>query len=217
MAEHIAGTINARPLAVPNAENTIQARAWRQMHLLRTPNGGRGQILIQPRLEHHIMRAEPFRLARQFPVKGTKRRSAIAGNEAPGAKALRGIHFLAQHGQAHQRMRPCQQDGAGAGFPTFFERGLWPDDASHGAYCGDWRGECQSLCEGLVLGLGLIKMRLDGVEDAQHPQADQPEAENAHADILRRRGGEKAEQRKQAIKAEEENAGTGHGGGSFPG
>jgi hypothetical protein len=28
---------------------------------------------------------------------------------------------------------------------------------------------------------------------------------------------EKAEQRKQAIKSEEENAGTGHGGGSFPG
>ena len=112
MAEHIAGTINARPLAVPNAENTIQARAWRQMHLLRTPNGGRGQILIQPRLEHHIMRAEPFRLARQFPVKSAKRRSAIAGNEAPGAETLRGIHFLAQHGQAHQRMRAGQQDGA---------------------------------------------------------------------------------------------------------
>jgi hypothetical protein len=59
--------------------------------------------------------------------------------------------------------------------------------------------------------------RLDRVEDAQHPKADQPEAENAHADILRRRGGEKPKQRKQAIKGEEENAGTGHIGGSFPG
>ena len=163
------------------------------------------------------MRTQPFRLARQFPVKGAEWRSAIAGNEAPGAKALRRIHFLAQHGQAHQRMRAGQQDGAGAGFPTFFERGLWPDDASHGAYCGDWRGECQSLCEALVLGFCLIKMRLDRVEDAQHPEADQPKAENAHADILRRRGGEKAEQCEQAIKSEEENAGTGHGGGSFPG
>ena len=217
MAQHIAGTINAWPLAIPNAENTIQTRAWRQMHLLRTPNGGRGQILIQPRLEHHIMRTQPFRLARQFPVKGTKRRSAIAGNEAAGAEALRRIHFLAQHRQAHQRMRPCEQDRPCAGFPTFFECRLWSDDASHGTYCGDWRGECQSPFQGLVLGLRLIKMRLDRVEDAQHPKADQPEAENAHADILRRRGGEKAEQCKQAIKAEEENAGTGHGGGSFPG
>jgi hypothetical protein len=68
-----------------------------------------------------------------------------------------------------------------------------------------------------IVAIGLIKMRLDGVEDAQHPKADQPEAENAHADILRGRGGEKAEQCEQAIKGEEENAGTGHGGGSFPG
>ncbi|MFN7902848.1 MAG: hypothetical protein ACK5NZ_00400 [bacterium] len=110
-----------------------------------------------------------------------------------------------------------EQYGAGAGFPAFFECRFWTDDASHGAYCGDWRGECQSLCEGLVLGLGVIKMRLDGVEDAQHPKADQPEAENAHADILRLGGGKKAKQGKQAIKAKEENAGTGHGGGSFPG
>ena len=57
------------------------------------------------------MRAEPFRLARQFPVKGAKRRSAIAGNEAPGAETLRCIHFLPQHRQAHQRMRPREQDG----------------------------------------------------------------------------------------------------------
>ena len=217
MAEHIAGAINAGTFAVPNAENAIQTRAGCQMHLLRTPNGGCGQILIQPRLKHHIMRAEPFRLARQFPVKSAKRRSAIAGNETAGAETLRCIHFLAQHGQAHQRMRPGQQDGAGAGFPTFFERGLWPDDASHAAYCGDCHRECQSLCEGLVLGLGLIEMRLDGVEDAQHPKADQPKAENAHADILRLGGGEQAEQCEQAIKGEEENAGTGHGGGSFPG
>ena len=72
MAQHIAGTIHPRPLAIPNAENAIQARAWRKVHLLRAPNGGCGQILIQPRLEHHIMRAEPFRLARQFPVKSAK-------------------------------------------------------------------------------------------------------------------------------------------------
>ena len=71
--------------------------------------------------------------------------------------------------------------------------------------------------KGLVPSLGLVEMRLDGVEDAQHPKANQPKAENTHADILRRRGGEKAEQSQQAVKGEEENAGTGHGGGSFPG
>lgn len=69
----------------------------------------------------------------------------------------------------------------------------------------------------LVAGLGLVEMGFDGVEDAKHPEANQPEAENAHADILRGGGSEKAKQGKQAIKAKEENAGTGHGGGSFPG
>ncbi len=68
-----------------------------------------------------------------------------------------------------------------------------------------------------MLALGLVKMAFDGVEDTQHPKADQPKAENAHADILRGGGGKKTEQGEQAIKAEEENAGTGHGGGSFPG
>ncbi len=57
MAQHIAGTINAWSLSIPHAENTIQTSAGCQMHLLRTPNGGRSQILIQPGLEHHIMRA----------------------------------------------------------------------------------------------------------------------------------------------------------------
>ena len=106
MAQHIARAIHARPLAIPNTENTIQTRAGRKVHLLRAPNGGRGEILIQAWLKHHIMGAQPFGLSRQFPVKGAKRRPAIAGNEAPGAKAKRRIHFLAQHGQAHQRMRP---------------------------------------------------------------------------------------------------------------
>ena len=120
MAQHIARAINAGPLAVPNAENAIQTRARGQMHLLRTPDGGRGQILIQPRLKHHIMCAEPFRLPRQFTVKSAQRRTAIAGNETAGAETLCRIHFLPQHRQTHQRMRPRQQDGACAGFPTFF-------------------------------------------------------------------------------------------------
>jgi hypothetical protein len=80
-----------------------------------------------------------------------------------------------------------------------------------------WRGECRSPDQSLVIGLGLVEMGFDGVEDAKHPEANQPEAENAHADILRGGGSEKAKQGKQAIKAKEENAGTGHGGGSFPG
>lgn len=80
-----------------------------------------------------------------------------------------------------------------------------------------WRGQCPSPNKRLVLALGLVEMRLDGVEDAEQAKADQPEAKNAHTDILSGGGSEKAEQGEQAIKAEEENAGTGHGGGSFPG
>ena len=42
MAEHIAGAINAWPLAIPNAKHAIQACTGGQVHLLRAPNGGRG-------------------------------------------------------------------------------------------------------------------------------------------------------------------------------
>ena len=78
VAQHIARAIHPRPLAIPNAENAIQARPRCQMHLLRAPNGGRRQILIQPRLKHHIMRTQPFRLARQFPIKSAERGAPIA-------------------------------------------------------------------------------------------------------------------------------------------
>src|SRR3974390_3557003 len=56
MAEDVAGAVNARPLAVPHAEDAIEFAFATQFRLLRTPECCRSQLLIEARLELDVGR-----------------------------------------------------------------------------------------------------------------------------------------------------------------
>ena len=59
MLDDIHTAINARAFAVPHAENTVITGAFKQVGLLATPDRRRCEILINARLEHHIMLVQP--------------------------------------------------------------------------------------------------------------------------------------------------------------
>ncbi len=51
VAEHVAGAVDARALAVPHAEHAIELALAAQFGLLRAPQRGGGQLLIDAGLE----------------------------------------------------------------------------------------------------------------------------------------------------------------------
>jgi len=66
MFEHITGTIDPRPLAVPDADHPVMARTGGQMRLLRPPDGGRGKVFVDTGLKDDPACIEARFLARQF-------------------------------------------------------------------------------------------------------------------------------------------------------
>ena len=54
VAEDVAGTVDARTLAVPEGEHAVVPAFAKQLGLLRAPAGGGRQFLVQARLEDDV-------------------------------------------------------------------------------------------------------------------------------------------------------------------
>ncbi len=105
--------INAGTLAIPDAEHAIDLGARKQADLLATPDGGRGEVLVQPGNESDIMCLQERFGAPQRVVIHAERRAAVAGDEARGVETGRAIAFALQHRQSHQRLDAGQVDPFG--------------------------------------------------------------------------------------------------------
>ena len=55
VAERVAGAVDARPLAVPHAEHAIEPAFAAQLRLLRAPERGRGEVLVDAGLEEDVV------------------------------------------------------------------------------------------------------------------------------------------------------------------
>lgn len=58
VAEHVAAAIDARTLAVPDREHAVVATFAAHLGLLRAPDGGGRQILVEARLEDDVLRGK---------------------------------------------------------------------------------------------------------------------------------------------------------------
>ena len=58
VAERVAGAVDARPLAVPDAEHAVVLALAAQLGLLRAPQRGRGEVLVDGGLEQRVARRE---------------------------------------------------------------------------------------------------------------------------------------------------------------
>ena len=56
--EHVATAVHARPLAIPHAEHAVVTRAGKQVDLLRAPDRGGGQVLVDAGLELDMVRLQ---------------------------------------------------------------------------------------------------------------------------------------------------------------
>ena len=71
--EGVARAIDARPFAVPDAENAVIARARKQPGLLAAPDGCRRQFLVDARLKNDVVVGETLALVPKLLVVRPKR------------------------------------------------------------------------------------------------------------------------------------------------
>ena len=76
--EDIAGAVDARCLAIPDAEQAIEPRAWEETELLRAPDGRGPEVFVQPFPEFDIMVVQPGLGRAQLLVISAERGAAIA-------------------------------------------------------------------------------------------------------------------------------------------
>jgi len=78
VAEDVAATVDARPLAVPHAEHAVVFGAGEEIHLLRAPDGSGSEVFVYTGLELDVVRVEMLSRAPQGQVEAAERRAAIA-------------------------------------------------------------------------------------------------------------------------------------------
>ncbi len=73
MAKHVAGTVDARPLAVPDRKDAVMRALAQQFGLLRAPAGGGGEFLVEAGLEDDLGLGELFLGPPQLHVEAAER------------------------------------------------------------------------------------------------------------------------------------------------
>ena len=112
--EHIAAAVHARTLAVPHGKHAVVFRAREQVGLLRAPDHGRAQVLVQARRELDTAGGQMFLGLPQLQVEAAQGRAAVAGNKAGGVQAGGTVAHLLHQRQSHQGLHARQID------PTLF-------------------------------------------------------------------------------------------------
>src|SRR5690606_24213667 len=111
-------------------------RAREQVGLLRAPDHGRAQVLVEAGLELHVGLFEIFLRAPQLQVEAAQRRAAVAGDEATGVQP-RGLVAQALHQrQPHQRLHAGQVDAPFRAAVLVFEGVVAVGDAAGQAGAG---------------------------------------------------------------------------------
>ena len=110
VAEHVAGAVDARPLAVPEPEDAVILAFAAQLRLLRAPAGGRGKLLVEAGLEDDVGRLKPLLGAPELLVEAAERRAAIAGDEAGGVQPGAPVALALHQQHADDRLRAGEED-----------------------------------------------------------------------------------------------------------
>ena len=58
MLEHVAAAIDARPFAVPHAEDAVETRALEHSDLLASPDAGGGEVFVDAGLKMNVIALE---------------------------------------------------------------------------------------------------------------------------------------------------------------
>ena len=112
MAEHVAAAVHAGALAVPEAEDPLDAALAAEAACWVPQSAVAARSSFRPGSKLHVGGSElPVRLHHQL-VDAAERRAAIAGGVAGGREAGRLVARLLHQQHAHQRLDAAEQDGA---------------------------------------------------------------------------------------------------------
>jgi hypothetical protein len=112
VAKHVSGAVDARPLAVPHAEHAVVLALAPQLSLLRTPDGGRGEVLVQAALEYDVVLIQLGLRPHELLVEPAKRRAAIARDISSGIQACEPVALVLHQAGADQRLIAGDEDTA---------------------------------------------------------------------------------------------------------
>ncbi len=94
VAKHVAGAVDARTLTVPEAEHAVVSAFVAQLCLLRAPQRGGGELLVESGLEQNVGRAQMRLGALELLVEPAQGRAPIAGDIAGRIEAGAGVTRL---------------------------------------------------------------------------------------------------------------------------
>ncbi len=103
--ERVARAVDAGPFAVPEREHAVVACTREQIGLLRAPDRGGSEVLVQPGLEANVRGVEKLARAPELPIEAAERRAAITGYEARGVQAGGPVAVALREQQPHQRLQ----------------------------------------------------------------------------------------------------------------
>jgi hypothetical protein len=112
--EDVRTAVDARALAVPDAEHAIElvGAGRREAQLLRTPQRGGRELLVDARLEHDVLRLQVLLGLPQRLVVAAQGRAAVAADEAGGVPAHQGVALALQHRKLDQRLHAAHEGAA---------------------------------------------------------------------------------------------------------
>jgi hypothetical protein len=102
MLENVARAVDARGLAIPDAEQAIIPGAGKQAELLAAPDGCGAKVFVQAFPEFDVMRVQPFLGGAQLLVISAKGRPAITRDKSCCIGIFAQIEAFSIKGQANQ-------------------------------------------------------------------------------------------------------------------
>ena len=104
VADRVHAPVEARTLAVPHGEDAIVPAIPERRRLLGAPDRGRGQILVDGRLEVDARAREKAVCGPELLVDVVHRGAAVAGDVAGGVETRRAVADALRHREAHDRL-----------------------------------------------------------------------------------------------------------------
>ena len=136
MLDRVDAAVHARALAVPEREHAVGLRPREQVQLLRAPDRGGGQVLVEAGLEVHAVRIQRLRRGPERAVDAAQRRAPVAADEARGREPGGGVAPALVERQANDRLGAAEVDAAALERIAVVQREAFAQHAVHYASPG---------------------------------------------------------------------------------
>ncbi len=105
VAQRVAGAVDARPLAIPQGEDAVVTALAAHLSLLRAPDGGGGEVLVEAWFEGDVRFGKRRTGGEQVGIEATERRAAVTRDEACRVEPGPPIDLALGEQNAHHRLR----------------------------------------------------------------------------------------------------------------